>query len=213
MKHKILSILTQEEDLEKILDIDRLEDHEWVWINRDIFLNMCYNMGLDAEMTEIEIEDGLRQISDHEIIEILAATFRKRHYIPIDQFQFSRLELGYKPTTDIETAIFVKESYYRKLFIRLSKDFDWMLKAMALDTYFRMGLDYKSLKEVYGELYEGNMRIIEEVFQNGEYSYLAGKWKHVRKTDELYFYKSNEFFCSWAEGAVGSKFEEHIHRE
>lgn len=213
MKDKILSTLTQEETLEKILDIDRLEDHEWVWINRDIFLNICYNIGLDAEMTETEIEDALRQTEDYEIIEILTEAFRKRDYIPIDQFQFSRLETGYKPTTDIETAIFVKEKYYRKLFIRLSKAFDWMLKAMALDTYFRMGLDYKSLKEVYEDLYEGNMRILEDVFRKGEHTYLVGTWKHVRKTDELYFYKSDEFFCSWAEGAVSSKFEEHIHRE
>ncbi|MDF2547769.1 MAG: hypothetical protein K0R93_2667 [Anaerosolibacter sp.] len=213
MKDKILSTLTQEETLEKILDMDRLEDHEWVWINRDIFLNICYNIGLDVEMTETEIEDALRQTEDYEIIEILTEAFRKREYIPIDQFQFSRLETGYKPTTDIETAIFVKENYYRKLFIRLSKAFDWMLKAMALDTYFRMGLDYKSLKEVYEDLYEGNIRILEDVFRKGEHTYLAGTWKHERKTDELYFYKSGEFFCSWAEGAVNSKFEEHIHRE
>ncbi|MBB6216264.1 hypothetical protein HNQ80_002363 [Anaerosolibacter carboniphilus] len=213
MKDRILSALSREESLEKIFDIEKLEDHEWIWINRDVFLNMCYNIGLDAEMTEIEIEAALGKIEDHEIFQILVKAFRKRNYIPIDQFQFARLELGYRPTLDIETVIFVKEAYYRKLFIHLSRQFDWMLKAMAIDTYFRMGLDYKSLREVYEELYEGNMRIIEDVFQKGEYSYLTGTWKHARKTDELYFYKSNEFFCSWAEGAVSSKFEEQIDRE
>jgi hypothetical protein len=213
MKDKILSALSQVEEPERILDIEELEQHEWVWVNRGEFLNMCYNIGLDAEMTEEEIEMAIEKIEDHEIFQILTKSFSKRSYIPMDQFQFARLEPGYRPTLDIETAIFVKEAHYRKLLIRLSKQFDWMLKAMAIDTYVRMGLDYKSLRETYEELYEENMRIIEEVFQKGEYTFLTGTWKHARKTDELYFYKSGEFFCIWAEGAVNSKFEEHINRE
>ncbi len=213
MKDKILSALSQVENLEKVLDIEKLEQHEWLWVNRGEFLNMCYNIGLDKEMTEEEIEMAIGKIEDHEIFEILTNSFGKRSYIPMDQFQFARLESGYKPTLDIETAIFVKEAYYRKLLIRLSKQFDWMLKAMAIDTYVRMGLDYKSLGEVYGDLYEENMRIIEDVFQKGEYTFHTGTWKHAIKTDELYFYKSDEFFCIWAEGAVNSKFEEYMNRE
>lgn len=209
IKDKIFKAISRK-PLEKIFDVDSIEDLDWIWVNREIFRDLCNNLKLDQEMGEEKIEEALKHTDDEEMIRWLSEAFQKRNYVLMNQFQFARLEKGYRPTKDIDTVIFVKHAYYRKLFIHLMRQYDWMLKAMAMDTYLKMGLDDKNLKEIYEEFYEGNSRIIEEIFEKGEYSYLKGTWKHISKTDELYFYKSKEFYGSWTEGEVLSKFEEQI---
>lgn len=196
--------------LENILDIDDFKDIDWIWVNREIFRDILYNLGFDKEFEEKDLEKFLYEIEDKEMIHVLIPIFNKKGYMCIDQQTFSNLEKEYKPTNDIKTTIFVKEKYYRKLSIKQINNYNWILKAMAIDTYFRMGLDYKNLKETYEELYMENTRILEDVLSLGEYNFLTGVWRFIKKTKELYFYKSGEFYNSWSEGEVHSKFEEFI---
>ncbi|QEK12805.1 hypothetical protein FQB35_10975 [Crassaminicella thermophila] len=209
MKRIILERISKA-SLNKILDIDNFKDIDWIWVNREIFRDILYNLDLDREFEEEELEKFLKDIEDEVMIKELLGPFKKEGYLSLDQNLFANLEKGYKPTLDIDTIIFVKEKYYRKLFIKQINGYNWVLKAMAIDTYLRMGLEYNSLKETYEELYNENTRIIEDLLSTNEYAFLNGVWKFEKKTKELYFYKSGEFYNSWTEGEVNSRFEELI---
>lgn len=210
MKNKILEKLKMS-SLEEILDIDNFEELQWIWVNREVFLDIVLNLKLDELLGE-DVLDEIHKIEDEEILGALILPFEKKGYLPMNQLLFGSMEEGFKPTEDIKTIVFVKESKYKKISIHMVRRYEWLLTAMAMDTYFRMGLDYKSLKETYEDLYEGNNRLIEDLLAEGEAAYLAGSWKYIRKTDELYFYKGSEFFNSWTEGETRSKFQEFLKR-
>ena len=197
--------------LEAILDIEDFEALDWVWINRELFPDIVFNLKLDEAMGEGALEQ-LLEIKDEEIFKVLEEPFRQKGYLPMHQLIFANLEKGYRPTEDIQTVIFVKEKKHKQLSIALAKEYEWVLKSMAMDTYFRMGLNYTCLKESYEDLYEGNSRLIEQLLSEGEVSYLTGKWQYIRKTNELYFYKTDEYHSSWTEGEALSKFRELHHR-
>ncbi|QZY53831.1 hypothetical protein [Crassaminicella profunda] len=198
--------------LQEIFDINSFKDIDWIWVNEEIFRDIIYNLDLDKELDEEILDSILENLKNAEMINVLIKPFEKEGYIPIDQHLFANLEKEYKVTEDIETIIFIKEKYYTKLFIKGLNHYRWMLKAMAIDTYLKMGLEYKSLKETYKELYDENTRIIEDVLSKGEYEFSTGVWKFIQKTKELYFYKMGKFFNSWSEGEVDAKFEEMIKR-
>ncbi|MEW9121068.1 MAG: hypothetical protein AB2421_00060 [Thermotaleaceae bacterium] len=210
MKNKILEKLKMS-SLEEILDIDNFEELQWIWVNREVFLDIVLNLKLDELLGE-DVLDEIHKIEDEEILRALILPFEKKGYLPMNQLLFGSMEEGFKPTEDIKTIVFVKESKYKKISIHMVRRYEWLLTAMAMDTYFRMGLDYKSLKEAYEDLYEGNSRLIEDLLTEGEVAYLAGSWKYIRKTDELYFYKGSEFYNSWTEGETRSKFQELLKR-
>ncbi|TCO74570.1 hypothetical protein [Marinisporobacter balticus] len=211
MKTFILEKIVQT-PLKKILDVVDFKEMDWIWINREIYIDILYNLALEKEFDEAELERFLNKIEEKEMIQALIKPFEKEGYIPIDQNLFSNFEKGYRLTEDIETTIFIKEKYYRKLSIRQMRDYNWILQAMAIDTYLRMGLEYKNLKETYEELYMENTRMIEDILRVGEYTFQAGLWRFEKKTEELYFYKLGEFHKIWAEGEVSSKFEELMKR-
>ncbi|WZL74274.1 hypothetical protein QBE52_05925 [Clostridiaceae bacterium 35-E11] len=196
--------------LEKILDINNLENIHWIWMNREILRDTLLNLELDKMFGEESLEKCIDEITDEEFVQALLPSFKGKKYFPMNQYEFAELEKEYKPTTDIETTIFVKDKYKRQLLIRQINEYAWMLKAMAIDTYLRMGLDYKTLQETYEELYEENSRILQDILWSGEYVFSSGKWKFIKKTKELYFYKVDKFYHAWAEGEVLSKFEEMI---
>jgi hypothetical protein len=198
--------------LKEIFDINSFKDMNWIWTNEEIFRDILYNLDLDKELDEEIIDNFLGNIKNEEMIDVLLKPFEEEGYMLIDQYLFANLEKEYKVTKDIDTFIFIKEKYYTKLFIRGINHYRWMLKAMAIDTYLKMGLDYKSLKETYEELYDENTRIIEEILTKGEYRFSTGVWKFIKETKELYFYKIGKFFNSWSEGEVAAKFEEMIQR-
>ncbi len=193
--------------LETILDIENFEAFDWIWVNRELFPDIVLNLKLDEVMGEGAL-DQIYQIKDEEIFTVLEEPFQKKGFLPMHQLIFANLEEGYKPTEDIPTVIFIKEKKYKQLSIALAKQYEWVLKSMAMDTYFRMGLDYTSLQETYQDLYEENSRMIEQLLSTGEVSYLTGKWKYIRKTNELYFYRANEYHSSWTEGESQSNFRE-----
>ena len=196
--------------LEQILDTDHLDKLEWTWVNQEIFIDIVYNLNLN--MDDDQLTKILKDTSNEEIFEALIKTFKKQGYMVMNQYLFSLGEKGFKPTKDIVTLIFVKEVLHRKLLIKLMNEYSWILKAMALDTFFKMGTDYSSLKETYRDLYEDNGRIIEAVLSDQEHKFLTGSWLLERKTTELKFYKGKEQYQSWGEGEATSRFEEHINK-
>lgn len=209
MKNLILEKISAA-PLEKILDINNFENINWIWINREILRDILLNLEFDKMFEEEALEKSMGEIEDAALVQALHGPFKEKGYAPMDQYEFAYLAKGYKPTMDIETTIFVKGKYRSQLLIRQNNAYAWMLKAMAIDTYLRMGLDDKSLKEIYEELYEGNSRILQEILSVGEYVFSSGKWKFIKKINELYFYKAEKFYYAWAEGEVLSKFEEMI---
>ena len=134
--------------------------------------------------------------------------FKSKGYLPMNQILFSMAEKGFNPTKDIETTIFVKEKLYKKITIKLTNEFSWMLKAMAVDTFFKMGTQFQNLTELYNELFEDNTRIIETILSGEEHTYLTGRWKFERKTKELLFLKSEEIYQRWGEGEAEARFRE-----
>ncbi|AOT69089.1 hypothetical protein [Geosporobacter ferrireducens] len=206
MSKKILESI-KGASLEAILDIEDFTTLDWVWVNRELLPDIVLNLKLDEVIGEEALEK-LQQVNDEEVFKVLEEPFRQKGYLPMHQLIFANLEEGYKPTEDIQTIIFIKAKKYKQLSIILSKQYEWVLKSMAMDTYFRMGLEYDSLQETYEDLYEGNGRMIEQLLSEGEVSYLTGRWQYIRKTNELYFYKVNEYHNRWTEGEALSKFRE-----
>ena len=194
--------------VEKMLDIDDLEMMDWIWINRDILQDIFMNLSLDEEYEEIEFKQIMEKIDFEDIKKIFNGLLQSKDYILINQFLFARLERGYKPTTDIETTIFIKKEYYKKLYVKCMRTYEWMLKAMAIDTYMRLGTDYDSLKEVYEELYADNSRIIEEVLSEGEARFLTGTWKFDREQNILCFYKAKKKYHVWSCEEANSAYDE-----
>jgi len=211
MKEAVLEAISGA-SLKKILDIDDFEETEWIWVNKGIYKDIMFNLQMDHVYDEVQIEEFIDGVLDREMLDKLIKPFRSQGYLPMNQFQFAMAEKGFKPTKEIETVVFVKEKLYRKLMIRLMKDFSWILKAMALDTYFKMGSQYRSLMETYRELYEENGRIIDAVLSNEEHRYLTGRWKFERKTKELLFFKQDELYHSWGEGEAEARFQESVRR-
>jgi len=207
LKNSIIEAISSA-SLEQILDTNNLDKLECTWVNQEIFSDIIYNLKLNVD--DDQLDKVLKDISTREVFDALIKSFRKQNYMVMNQHLFSFAEKGFKPTKDIETLIFVKEDLYRKLLIKLMNEYSWILKAMALDTFFKMGTDYSSLKETYRDLYEDNSRIIETLLSNEEHRFLTGYWILERKTKELKFYKAEEFYQSWGEGEANSRFEEHI---
>ncbi len=209
MKDQILQRIAAA-SLNHILDIEDFKNIEWIWVNREIFKDILYNLKIDEALGEMAVEKFLNEIEDKEMIKALLSPFQDKDYLPINQYQFSNLEKGYKPTEDIETIIFVKNKYYKKLSIQQISQYGWILKAMAIDTYFKIGLEYKSLKETYEDLYQENDRILEEILSKREYHFITGVWKFRSESKELSFYKQGEFYNSWSEGQADATFNEYI---
>ncbi|MBF8982576.1 hypothetical protein IZY60_03395 [Lutibacter sp. B2] len=207
MKNDILRKISSY-TVEKMLDIDDLETLDWIWINRELLQDILMNLSLDEEYEETEFKQIMENIDFEDIKNIFNRLLQSKDYICINQFLFASLESGYKPTTDIETTIFIKKEYYKKLYVKCIRTYEWILKAMAIDTYMRLGTDYDSLKEVYEELYADNSRIIEEVLSEGESRFLTGIWKFNKEQNMLYFYKLKKKYHGWSYEEANSMYDE-----
>lgn len=208
IKKQIYNSLSQV-SLEEVLDITDVHNLDWFWINRDIFEDILKNIpSVDYYEREDEINNFLKSIKDEEFIKPLREEIEKRGFIESDQGFFGKLDKDYRVMEDIETWIFIKESYYNKLWIKKFNELEWVLKAMAINTYQRLDFPYSSLLETYRELFESNSRIIEDILVKGEYVLEGGKWILNEKIGSLTFYKNNKTFNEWGEGEVEFKFDE-----
>lgn len=195
--------------LEEILDRKDIHSLDWFWINRDIFQDILKNIpNFDYYEQEETIKKYLNSIKDEEFIHLLRFEIERRGFIEISQSLFRKLDENYRMVEDIKTWIFVGENYYNKLWIKKYNELEWVLKAMAINTYQRLDYPYDSLEETYRELFENNTRMIEEIVNTGEYTLETGKWVFDREENTLAFYKNKKIFYEWGEGEVESRFHE-----
>lgn len=199
----------EQASLEEVLDIKDLNNLDWFWINRDIFDDILKTIkDIDYYDKQNEIKDFLHGMPDQDFIKPLREEIKERGFIESTQDFFAKIEDDYRLLGDIETWIFIKESYYNKLWIKKFNELEWVLKAMAIDVYQRLDFSYSSLSETYKELFEGNSRIIEEVLIKEVYVLESGKWILDEKTGSLIFYKNNKIFNEWGKGEVEFKFDD-----
>lgn len=204
----VIKILNDNEDNFNISEIFNTDNEpDWVWVNRLIFIDILYNLGFTTD-DELQEVNGLEDYNEEEIFSILEKIFKKHSYLRVDQNLFSVWEKDYKPTRDIETIIFVKNELYKKISIYCQNTYGWFLKAMAIDTYYKISSEFGSVKECYEELYEDNYRIIEDILCLNNYKYVLGCWEYVPKDGVLLFFKDEKFMNSWTEQEAESFYNE-----
>ncbi|MCG8484668.1 MAG: hypothetical protein MJA31_15250, partial [Clostridia bacterium] len=189
-------------DIGEIFNTDSNPD--WVWVNKLVFSDIIYGI---CESEEIEDSD-IKNINEQDMFKILEEIFDQYHYAKINQHLFASWEKEYKPTKDIETVIFVKDKIYRKICIDSQNRFGWFLKAIAVDTYYKINSEFSSLVSCYKEMYEDNYRIIEDILSLFNYQYVSGNWEYVPKDNVLLFTKDNQLMNIWTEEEANSFYNE-----
>ncbi|MCR1899572.1 hypothetical protein NSA47_11350 [Irregularibacter muris] len=207
-KERVIESL-QKASLEEILDREDIANLDWFWINRDIFGDILKNIsGFDYYEQEEEVTELLKSMKDENYIQLLRPEIENKGFIEISQQLFAKLDQDYTIVQEIDTWIFIKESYYNKLWIKKSMELEWVLKAMSIDIYQRFDMPYSSLKETYKELFENNNRVIEEIVETKQYVLDSGKWKLSETETVLTFYKKEKKFYEWSQGEVEFKFDD-----
>ncbi len=193
------------------LDINEIfetsEEFGWIWVNRTVFSDIFYSLGFEVEEDENEAAI-FEALDENEVFDILEKTFKKSGYVRVNQFLFSNWDLNFKPTRDMGTIIFIKKEFHQKISIYCQNKFGWFLKAISLDTYFKVNSEFPSITECYEELYEGNYRIVEDILSYKNYQYMSGKWEYVPSDGILLFYKGSKFMNSWTEQEAESFYNE-----
>lgn len=194
--------------LEKLFNDEHISNIDWIWVNKETFKDILYNLELGIDDDDIQKEiDG---IEDKEIFNILNPIFENNGFIKVNQYLFSIWEEGYKPTDDIETIVYVKNKLYRQISIDIQIKYNWILKAIAVDTYLKIVDNYENFKECYKDLYEDNYRIIEDLLSRKKYLYLLASWEF--RNNIVYFYKQNKLINTWREKEIESYFDELINK-
>ncbi len=183
------------------------EEVGWFWINRTVFSDIFFNLGFEVDSSENEA-DIFGELDDNKVLDILEKAFKEIGYISMNQYLFSNWDKDFKATEDMVTLVFAKKELYRKISIHFQNRFGWFLKALALDTYYKINSEFSGVVECYKELYRDNYRIIEDILSNKEYQYLSGRWKYMTNDAVLLFYKGNKFMNSWTEQSAESFYHE-----
>src|SRR5690554_8010006 len=112
--------------LEEILDRRDVDTLEWFWINRDIFKDILRNISnFDYDSYESQADQILASLEDQAFIHLLRGGIEKRNFIEIPQSLYAKLEQDYRVVEDIETWVFLKESYYNRLWIKMFHKMEW----------------------------------------------------------------------------------------
>ena len=183
---------------------------EWVYVNKYVINDVLYSLDVEFEEDEEdeEFEEELSLEEESQIINTIGARLEACGYMKTGQDYFSFWEVGYKPTEDIETIIYMKTKTYNKMCIDMHNKYGWMLKALAIDTFYKIETSYKNLDECYQDLYEENYSIIEKMLSTEDFIYSSGLWNIWKKDKLLRFYKENQFTNSWTYEETISKYEE-----
>ncbi len=193
--------------LEQLFHID-FKNEDWIWINRDIFLDIVYN-GLDySTINEDELKVEIENVSDQSFIELLSDKFKEIGWISVEQQLFERLVADFICTKDIQTYIFTNKRFYNRRIIQKTKEFNWIFKAMALDAYQHLAIEDKTLIEVFEEYFKDNGMIIEDILLEGKYEFNVAYWEFDAKTNLLEFYKLGKNYRQWTEGHSNFMFNE-----
>ncbi len=203
---KIIDLL-EKSDLADLFSGD-FEENRWVWLNKDTFQDLVLNVLDYALEEEDEVFDAINKIEDLAIIEIIRAKMKDAGWLEVNQRIFQELEVGFKPTGDIETYVFVEKKRYMTKMLSKLKELQWVLKAMAVDYYQHLSPEGSSLQKVFDEFFNNNDMIIEELLLTGEYKKAPALWKYNKKTNSLYFCKNGKIHRQWAEGNANFVFYE-----
>ena len=181
---------------------------DWVWVNKYVINDVLYSLEVPMDEDEDDFEEDISLEEENRILEIIGEKLEKSGYMKSDQQYFSFWETGYKPTEDIETVIYLKEKTYTKMSIAMHNQYSSLLKAMAIDTYYKIETRYSNLDDCFKDLFEDNYSIIEKILSGEEYIFGPGKWTVNRKDKLLRFYKEEQFTNSWTLEETNSKYEE-----
>ncbi len=194
-------------DIEDLFQVD-ISKQRWIWINKDIFIDILQNVIEYDSFNEEELIHEIKNISEDRVIQSLNEKFENIGWMSVDQKLFESLCEDFVATKDIETFIYVDKKVYTKKILKKVNELDWILKAMAVDTYQHFGLENKNLTEIFKEYFNENGMIIEEILRTGEYKFNALTWKLYEESNLLEFYKMNQRYRQWAEGNARFMFYE-----
>lgn len=194
-------------DLETLFGVD-LKKEQWVWLNSEIFSDLIMNItDYDSYDDEEELMEAIRQLSEVEFINIVAAKMKELDWMMVNQYLFEKLEEGFNVTEDIKTYILVDKKYFMIKMIGKLQELEWVLKAMAVDSYQHLTPE-KSLKSIYDEDFHENMMILEDILIKSQYEKFNCVWRVVPETQSLVFYKNEKQHRVWAEGNANFIFSE-----
>lgn len=199
--------IIQNNNVEELFQVD-ISKQTWVWINRDIFIDILQNVIEYDSFNEEELIHEIKNISEDRVIRSLNEKFGNIEWITVDQKLFESLCEDFTSTKDIETFIYMDKKVYTRKILKKVNELDWILKAMAVDTYQHLGLEDKNLIEVFKEYFEENGMVIEEILLTGEYKLNVLTWKLYEENNLLEFYKTDERYRQWAEGNAIFMFNE-----
>lgn len=203
----LLELLKNNMDTLNISEIFNTEQNpDWVWVNQLVFQDIFYGLNESEEIEEFILED----VNEQEIFKVLEEIFSQYQYIRINQHLFSTWEKEYKPTKDIETIIFVKDNIYRKICIDNFNKYKWFLKAIAIDTFYKINSAFNNLNDCYKDMYEDNYRIVEDILSLQNYQYVSGNWEYVSKDNVLLFTKNNKLVNIWTEEEANCQYNQRI---
>jgi len=194
-------------DLGTLFGVD-LAKEQWVWLNAEIFPDLIMNItDYDSYDEEEELMEAISELSEGEFINIVANKMKEIDWMLVNQYLFEKLEEGFNVTEDIKTYILVEKKYFMIKMIGKLKELEWVLKAMAVDSFQHLTPE-RTLKSVYEEDFHENMMILENIMISGKYEKSNCVWRVVSETQSLVFYKNEKQYRVWAEGNANFIFGE-----
>lgn len=185
--------------VENMFHVDFTKE-EWIWVNRDIFFDIIYNVLEYDSVDEEELAKEIETIGDNVFFNILEYKFKEIGWVSINQMLFEKLVDDFVSTKDIKTFIYINKKYYTRKIIDKTNELSWILKAMAIDAYQHLALEDKSLVQIYEEYFNENGMIIEEILVTGKYDFNVATWRLNKNSNILEFYKTKERYSQWSEG-------------
>ncbi|MFZ7132721.1 MAG: hypothetical protein ACOWWR_10220 [Eubacteriales bacterium] len=191
------------------LDVDNImaegkEKTNWIWIHRKVFKEILSIADEHQQLSDYDMDTFLRMVTDDDFIELIQHPLLNKGFMLIDEDMFTLMEN--KRQTPLKAYIFIKEAYFNRLLIKGFNDYEWVLKAMAID--YSKYMD-KDLAETYKEFFEGNTRIIEQLFKDKKYAADNQFWFMDFKYNLLsYQFKRKQ--VQWSKEEAESKFSDYI---
>ncbi|KAB3529055.1 hypothetical protein [Alkaliphilus serpentinus] len=197
----------EKSDLEDIFPID-MEGQGWIWINEDIYFDILNNaVGNDGDLEDY-LTDQEPVVYESVILDVLRQKMRDKGWMEVNQILFHEIYRDFIPTSDIKTYIFTDKRFFLKNVNRISRDMEWIYKAMAIDAYQHLIPEEGTLEQIFDRYFNDNFIILEGLIVGGSYSLNQGEWKYNKKENSLIFRKKGKEYRRWAEGNTNSVFRE-----
>lgn len=206
--NKVIEAL-ENSKIEDIFPID-MNSQEWVWINKDIYIDLLNNALAYEEVIEALAEEFNPEEFELTILEILRRKMKDSGWLEVNQILFHEIEKDFNPTIDIQTYIFANRKFFIKNINRIAREMAWVFRAMAIDAYQHLIPEEGSLQQIFDGYFNDNFIIIEELIVKGSYSFNQGSWKYNKKENSLLFSKLDKDYRHWGEGNTNAIFRELV---